>query len=176
MRESIKESRGVTGVRTAMMQYSVVLLLSCGLFGCDLVCGEDRPVAETEYGGGDGVDVGSLTYQTYSLFQSLEIPSELGPEVETGFFDKRAREIKIHGSPVFFLEYGSEEESQEVAAKVSADGRSIDGKSVPRSGLTGGTPHFFWSGKVIAFYFGDRERTLEALGTVMGEEFAGGGG
>ncbi len=164
------------GQHAGMIRSCIVLLLSCSLFGCDLICGEDRPIAETEYGGGEGVDVGSLIYQTFSLFQSLDIPSELGPEVETGYFEKNAREIKIHGSPVFFLEYGSEEESMEVAAKISVDGRTIDGKRVSTTGVTAGTPHFFRSGKVIAFYFGDRETTLDALGTVIGGEFAGGKG
>ena len=162
--------------RLGMLHTSLLLIFSLGLAGCSLVCGEDRPVAETEYGGGDGVDVGSLTYQTFALFQSLDIPSELGPEVETTeYFDRNAREIKVHGSPVFFLEYGSEEESAEVAATIAQDGRSIGGKKLPTSGIMAGTPHFYRSGKVIAFYFGDRRQTLEALGSVIGEEFAGGG-
>ena len=149
---------------------SVLLLFATGVGGCELVCGEDRPVYETDYGEGDGVDVGSLIYQTFSLFQSLDIPSEIGPEVETGFFDRPAREIKVQGSPVFFLAYDSEEESQNAAGSIGEDGRSIDGKPIPPKGIMKGTPHFFRSGKVIAFYFGEREKTLDALRTVLGEE------
>lgn len=158
----------------------LLLLLLAGtiLAGCDLVgfgCGgEDRPVYDADYGGGDGVDVGSLTYQMFALFQSLDIPSEIGPEVETGLFDRTAREIKVHGSPVFFLEYGTEEECRRVAESIAPDGRTIDGRPVPMRGIMKGTPHFYRSEKVIAIYFGDRPTTIEALQTVVGEQFAGG--
>ncbi len=147
-----------------------MILFATGIGGCELVCGEDRPVYEADYGEGDGVDVGSLIYQTFALFQSLDIPSEIGPEVETGFFDRPAREIKVQGSPVFFLAYDTEEESREVATSIGEDGRSIDGKPIPPKGMMKGTPHYFRSGKVIAFYFGEREKTLDALRTVLGEE------
>ncbi len=160
----------------------IATLLVAGLLlaGCDLVgfgCGgEDRPVYDADYGGGEGIDVGSLTYQMFALFQSLQIPSEMGPEVETGFFDQTAREIKVHGSPVFFLEFETEEESREVAGTIAPDGRSVKGRPIPMRGIMKGTPHFYREGKVIAFYFGSREETMDALETVVGEQFAGGRG
>lgn len=159
----------------------LTLLLATALFaGCDLLgfgCGdEERPEYDADYGGGEGIDVGSLTYQTFALFQSLDIPSQIGPEVETGLFDRTAREITIEGSPVFFLEYETEEEARAVASTIAPDGRRIAEKSVPSRGIMKGTPHFYRTGKVIGIYFGDRERTLEALETVLGEQFAGGTG
>lgn len=142
--------------------------------GCSFPgCGEDPPVRDLDYGEGEGVEVTSRTYGMFQLLLTQGIPAELGPEVETGFFEKPARQMKVYKSSVFFLEFDDEEEMREVMQTIAADGRSIAGKPIPDEGVTKGTPHFFRRGKVIGFYFGDTKKTLDALNMIFEEQFAG---
>lgn len=157
-------------IRSATLLVLLAPFLFAGCSGCELIgCGEDRPEYETDYGGGEGVDVGSVTYSIFQIFQSTGVSSEMGPEVETGIFDRPAREITVVGSPVFFVEFGETDEADRVAASIAADGRAVGEKPVPSTAATSGRPHWFRSGKVIAFYFGERARTIDALREVFGE-------
>lgn len=157
------------------MKQPALFVLICLLFlpGCGFPgCGEDAPDHEIEYGdtSGDGLDVASLTYGMYQLFKSTGVPAEIGPEIETAYFDRNARGLRVHGSPVLFLEYSSDSDVEEVIRSISPDGRKIGDKEVTEEN----TPHFFRKGKVLALYFGDRETTLQALESTMGAQFAGG--
>ena len=147
----------------------LLFLPGCGFPGC----GEDAPDHEVEYGdtSGDGLDVASLTYGIYQLFKSTGIQAEIGPEIETPYFDRNARGIRVYGSPVMFFEYTSDGDVNEAVGSISPDGRTIGDREVTEQK----TPHFFRKGKVLAVYFGDREKTLEALEATMGPQFAGGG-
>ncbi len=159
----------------------VVLLLPLLLGGCGgcemLVCGEDRPEYTPDYGSGgsdDGLDVGSVTFGIFQIFSATGVRAEIGPMVETGLFDRTAREINVEGSPVFFIEYDDIEDAQEVAASIAADGRMVGDKPVPKTGATSGMPHWYRSDKVIAFYFGERASTLEALAQAFDAPFIAG--
>lgn len=143
-----------------------ILLPGCGFPGC-----EDAPEHEVEYGDGDALPVTSLTYGVYQMLKSSGIPAEIGPEISTAYFDEKPRGLKIHGSPVLFLEFDDAADADALAASISSDGRKIGDKTVNEKG----TPHFFRKGKVIAVYFGDRENTIEALTLTLGPQFAGGG-
>lgn len=143
-----------------------LLLPGCAFPGC----GEDPPEHEVEYGDGDALPVTSLTYGVYQMLKSSSIPAEIGPEISTPYFDKSPRGLKIHGSPVLFLEYDDEADADALAASISSDGSKVGDKVVTEKG----TPHFFRMGKVIAVYFGERENTLEALELTLGPQFAGG--
>ncbi len=153
---------------TLFVLVCLLLLPGCGFPGC----GEDAPDHDIEYGDttGEGLDVASLTYGMYQLFKTSGISAEIGPVVETPYFDQAARGIKVNGSPVMFLEYSNDRNVEEVVASISSDGKKIGDKVVTEEK----TPHFFRKGKVIAFYFGDKESTLEALTLTMGAQFAGG--
>jgi hypothetical protein len=153
-------------------QTLLLFLLAPLLSGCGLICGDDV-ARDADYGGGE-LDVSSITYNIYQLLLTSGVPTEIGPAVETGIFEQKAYEMKIHGSPVFFLEYGSNEDADEIAETISGDGRTVAGKPIPMKGIMAGTPHFFKSSKVIAFYFGDRASTLAALTKVFDDQFAGG--
>lgn len=145
---------------------AVLLLPGCGFPGC----GEDAPEHDVEYGDGDALSVSSLTYGVYQMLKSSGIPTEIGPEISTPYFEEKPRGMKIHGSPVLFLEFDDDADADALAASISSDGRKIGDKAVTEKG----TPHFFRKGKVIAVYFGERESTLEALELTLGPQFAGG--
>lgn len=150
---------------------ALTLLIALCLPGCAFPgCGEDAPEHDVEYGEGDALSVSSLTYGVYQMLKSSGIPAEIGPEISTPYFQKPARGIRVHGSPVLFLEFDDDAEADAAVASVSPDGKTVGGKAVTEKG----TPHFFRKGKVIAFYFGERESTLEALELTLGPQFAGG--
>lgn len=130
-------------------------------------CGEDAPEHDTDYGGGDGLEVSSLTYGVYQILRSSGIKAEIGPEIRTDYLDKTARGIKVAGGPVLFFEYSDQEDVAKVMASISEDGRTIGDRPVTESG----TPHYYNKGKVLAIYFGDREETVEALGLALGPPF-----
>ena len=153
---------------SVLILFLALLLPGCGFPGC----GEDAPEREVEYGDGEGLTVSSLTYGVYQILKSSGVPTEIGPEVSKPYFEKKARGLRVHGSPVYFLEFSSQEETDALVSSISPDGKKVGDKVVSEKG----TPHFFRKGKVVAAYFGDRESTLEALTLALGPQFAGGTG
>ena len=147
----------------------LAIALTCSFIGCSFPGCEDRPERDLDYGEGDGLDVGSVTYGVFQLFAASGYPAEIGPTVEKPYFDMPARGLKINGSPVFFLEFANDSDVDEFVRKISADGMTIDGKSLNESK----PPHFYRQGKVVVLYLGQKESTLEILETVLDPQIAG---
>lgn len=150
---------------------ALVLLLALLVPGCGFPgCGEDAPEHEVEYGEGEGLSVESFTYAVYQILKTSGVPTEIGPVIEKPYFDRKARGLRINGSPVYFLEFSSQEEADAFVGSISQDGLRIGDRTVTETG----TPHYFRKGKVVAAYFGERQSTLESLEMALGPQVAGG--
>lgn len=77
--------------------------------------------------------------------------------------------VMLDGERTMVFEYPDENAAAADQAKVSADGRSINGVSVP----WGGPVHFFRSGRVIVVYEGSNDAILTKLRADAGDQFAG---
>jgi hypothetical protein len=82
--------------------------------------------------------------------------------------------VIIDGAEVRAYEYPSQQALARFQASVSDDGYSIPMRE-------GGVamvewvepPHFYGAGRLLVVYFGERQRTLDALDLVLGPQFAG---
>ena len=148
----------------------LVVVISLCTAGCGIPGCEDTPERKVDYGEGEGLEVTSSTYGIYQLFTASGYRAEIGPEVEKPYFEMPARGLKVNGSPVFFIEFPTNQEADAFVAKISPDGTSIGDKKVNE----GKTPHFFQKSKAVGLYLGDKESTLEILTTVLGTQVAGG--
>ncbi|MCE2503660.1 MAG: hypothetical protein J4G05_06350 [Chlorobi bacterium] len=152
-------------VRSTLLAF----FLACSFVGCGFPGCEDRPQRGLDYGEGEGLDVGSVTYGVYQLFAASGYRAEIGPLVEKSYFDMPARGLKINGSPVLFLEFDGNKDVEEFIEKIAPDGSTIDGKSLNESSPS----HYYRQGKVVALYLGKKESTLEILEIVLGQQIAG---
>jgi len=107
----------------------------------------------------------SLMYDLRS--ESADV--EFGDTVEQSFFAVNGRIIKVNDADVQVYEYQSAEAMETDAVQVSADGGSVGTSMISWMA----TPHFFKSGHILVLYVGDDPTVLEALKSVLGEQFAG---
>lgn len=89
--------------------------------------------------------------------------------VEQPFFSVPARVYTVDGDDLQLYEFPTAESAQAAAATVSASGGSIGTSSM--SWLA--PPHFFHKDRLIANYLGSSSKTLAALETILGPQFAG---
>jgi hypothetical protein len=82
--------------------------------------------------------------------------------------------VFIDGARVSTYEYPSAKALDEFTASVSKDGSSIPARGGGIAIVEWSPPRFFAAGKLLVLYFGDKQRTLDALELLMGPSFAGG--
>jgi hypothetical protein len=134
----------------------IVIGALLGLVACDSTTGPDGDAA--------------MDYN--QLLQGLRqsgLPAEPAGQLSQPFISVPARLIAIGGEQVQVFEYPDERSAQADAARISADG-SVVGTSI----ITWvGPPHFYWRGRVLALYVGDRADIKTALERLLGSQFAG---
>lgn len=75
----------------------------------------------------------------------------------------------IDSDQIIIFEYDSGSELTRDAARISANGSTIDKKQYAWQGA----PHFYKSGRVLVLYLGSNQRTLALLSYVLGQPFIG---
>jgi hypothetical protein len=86
-----------------------------------------------------------------------------------GLMDIPGRGEFIDGEPVLAFEFPSTKAFEEMRSTIRPRGDTI-GDAI----INWDAPHFYCSGRLIVLYFGDKQRTLDALDTLLGHPFAGG--
>lgn len=86
------------------------------------------------------------------------------------FFSVQGRVIHVNRQAVWVFSYANAAAFERDAAKISSDGMTV-GHSKP-SWM--GTPHFYRQRRLIVLYLGDNSLVLDALTSVLGQQFAGG--
>jgi hypothetical protein len=97
------------------------------------------------------------------------VTAETGDDVTQQFFSPTGQIIRVNGEDVQVFEYESAEAAEEEAALVSEDGSSIGTTMVTWVN----TPHFYRAGNLIVLYVGENEAVVDALESLLGEQFAG---
>lgn len=98
------------------------------------------------------------------------IPIEVGEEEVVDYFPVPVRHFTVFGEDVRVFEFVGPNTAGAVAATISPDGSSINGRVIDWPA----TPHFYLSGRVIALYLGDSASVLLSMEEIMGPQFAGG--
>jgi membrane-associated protease RseP (regulator of RpoE activity) len=137
-------------------------------------CGEDTPrsAGELDTLGGspaDELDVASMTFSVYQLLRASGNQVEVKGVARQPGFDAEGRVLSLNGEDLQVFEFSSDDDVAEAAAKVGADGTTIDNRSVSWSG----TPHFYKSRRIITIYAGDNPQTTTLLEAAIGPQFAG---
>ena len=86
-------------------------------------------------------------------------------------FSIDAKVIQVVTEDVLIFDYATEEETTAELAKLSDDGRMIDGKEIPWR--AGDQVHVFATGRQIAVYLGSTKEVLEALISEGGAQIVG---
>ena len=84
-------------------------------------------------------------------------------------FSVAGKVMNRNGELIVVYEYNSETASAADAAKVSTDGRSVDGNALAWNGPV----HFFRHGRVTVVYVGTNADLLATLRADAGDQFAG---
>lgn len=95
---------------------------------------------------------------------------ESAGQVSQPFFSVKGQVITVNSGHVQVFEYKTPAAARAAAATVSPDGSSV--------GITiitwVDTPHFYQKGKLIVLYVGNDAAVIDALGSALGPQFAGG--
>jgi hypothetical protein len=78
--------------------------------------------------------------------------------------------VLIEGDPVLTFEFPSREAFDEMRSTIRPRGDMID-----LTLINWDRPRFYGSGRLLVLYFGNKQRTIDALGSVLRRKFAGGG-
>ena len=109
-------------------------------------------------------------FLTLSLF--LLLLTACGPkplaEVKIPFTGESVM-ADIDGEPYRFFRYDTVDAAQADRAKISADGKTIDGKTMAWEGPV----HIFFLNKRIVIYVGSDAKTLATIEQVFGPKIAG---
>jgi hypothetical protein len=92
--------------------------------------------------------------------------------VSQPFFSVGGQILAVIGEDVQVFRYATARAAEREAGRVSPDGSGVGTSMV--SWIS--TPHFFRKDNLIVLYVGDDAGVLRALGAVLGNQFAGGGG
>jgi hypothetical protein len=87
---------------------------------------------------------------------------------------RSGRSVLIDDTRVSTYEYPSPTALDEFTASVSDDGSSIPARGGGIAIVQWSPPRFYAAGKLLVLYFGESQRTLDALELLMGPPFAGG--
>jgi hypothetical protein len=132
-------------------------------------CSDSGPHDSDESGSETTLDPASPSFSIYQLLRASGNRAEVVGDTLRPFFTPKAKVITLNGSAVQLYEYGSKEDLEADAAKVSPDGSTIGGSAmqwkVP--------PHFYKTDRVIVLYEGKDSATKETLDAALGEQFAG---
>lgn len=80
-----------------------------------------------------------------------------------------ARVVSFDGAEVWTMQYPTTAAFQTIRSSVSPRGDEVGGAIISWSDA----PRYYDSGSLLVMYFGDRQRTLEALELLLGPPFAG---
>jgi hypothetical protein len=141
-----------------------VALVVCMAIGCGDEEPEDpRRVVDRS----KELDAGTPMFGVYNTMKALGIPTEVGDEVQRGFFEPRGRILMVNGAPIEVYEFESKEAADEAVKKIAADG-TVEGHLTLSD-----SPHFFRTDRVIVLYVGGDAQIINALSTAVGPQFAG---
>ena len=102
-------------------------------------------------------------------FRAAGIKVQAEGEVKQPFLSVTGRVIKVHGEDVQVFQYSSAMAMEAQAARISRDGMAVGTSKIHWLG----PPHFFKKEKLLVLYIGDEAKTLKALETALGRQFAG---
>jgi hypothetical protein len=80
--------------------------------------------------------------------------------------------MKVNGEQVEVYTYGSAEDANTDAARISSDGTTITGGTVINYDWVA-PPHFYKQDRLIVFYDGSNDEIIQLLQEVLGPQFAG---
>jgi hypothetical protein len=111
----------------------------------------------------------------YSAFiQGLEAAGfEVRPEGRIRFFEDivgvPTRVVSLDGAEVWAMQYPTTASFRRIRSSVSPHGDEVGSAIIN----WGDAPRYYGSGRLLVMYFGDRQRTLEALELLLRPSFAG---
>lgn len=111
-------------------------------------------------------DFPSLNAALTTYGATVHLGDPLGPAA----FSVRGIAFNVDGENLIEYPYGSADDMEADAARISPDGKMIDGTDVG----WGPTPHYWKFGTVIVAYYNDNPLVIDALNSVIGPQFAGG--
>jgi hypothetical protein len=84
------------------------------------------------------------------------------------------QQVRIDGRQASVFEYPTENALDKVRSAIRPRGDQIPTGDGGLAIINWDAPHFYGSGKLLVLYFGDSQRTLDALDLLLGPQFAGG--
>ena len=139
-----------------------ILLIACVTLAA---CGDDEPPRSME-----DIDVASPSYNIVNLLTATGNEVEVVGRAPVQYFDAKNVVIRVNGGiDLELYEFGSKEDLEEAAAKVSPDATTIEGKPITWKA----PPHFFKTDKVIILYMGADPANVAQLASAFGPQFAG---
>lgn len=84
------------------------------------------------------------------------------------------QQVRIDGRQASVFEYPTENAFDKVRSAIRPRGDQIPTGDGGLAIINWNAPHFYGSGKLLVLYFGDSQRTLNALDLLLGPQFAGG--
>ena len=146
---------------------SSVVAYAVAMAACVVSCSEEPHDPRRIDDRAREIESGTPTFGVYNTLKALGIPTEVGDEVQRGFFEPRGRVLLIGGAPVEVYEFDAKDDADEAAKQIAADG-TIEGHLTP-----GDSPHFFRTDRVIVLYVGNDAQVVNALTTAVGPQMAG---
>jgi len=104
-----------------------------------------------------------------AALQASGATAEIVDTVFQDFFSPEGSLVQVNGVDIQVFEYETTSAMEQEAAQVAPDGGSV-GTSMM---MWMDAPHFYKTGRIIVLYLGSDEKTLELLGQVIGDQFAG---
>ncbi len=149
-----------------MPRILLVILLHIGLIlNFAVGCAPDAMAPTTPTPRSGITDYASLV----AALRAQGIPAEPGEEILNPVFTVKQRMLTLPRARVAVLEYPGEQDAKAQASKISPDGVEIGNATVDWADV----PHFYRTNRLIVFYIGRDEATLDALERVLGPQFAG---
>lgn len=147
-----------------ILLHALTLMTACGPAALSVGAPDRSEPAEISDGQATGLDrlIGRIRDQGFAV----EVPGEA---IEQPFFSVSGQLIRVNGQDLQIFAYESETVAQAEAELVSDDGSAIGTNMVSWMA----SPHFYRDRHFIVFYVGDEAETLDMLGSVLGDPFAG---
>lgn len=153
---------------------NTLVLLAAGLLAaCGRPApGQAQPTPDEVQTGAPATAAAHATDQAglVALLSAAGVPVEIHGNAAQPFFGVEGQRLSVAGAEVQLFEFEDPSGAEAAMAGVSPEGQpvGIDPVRWP------GTPHFFWSGRVVALYAGDDPAILRLLGAALGAQIAGG--
>jgi len=93
-------------------------------------------------------------------------------EFPTSLLAVPGRRLWIEGKQALVFEYPTEKALQHVRSAIRPRGDQIPTANGGLAIINWAPPHFYSGGKLLVLYFGDKQRTVDALNLMLGPPFA----